>query len=104
MPQDTKKEKQEHQKKALEDAKPFRLSEVIKVLTGLKKAGVSDLDPSYIESKKQLDYWLQTGEGWQGKIQFPHYGRFLELALPGRPGLQPVVVFKMRDSVKEELS
>jgi len=62
--------------------KEERLQEGISLLRQLKETGIRDHSMSYMEIKKQITDWIQTGEPYEDVIPFPEYGRVAEVCLP----------------------
>ncbi len=67
-----------------------RVSESIKILKRLQLVGISNTDPGYLETKKYLDEWINTGEYAHHKYYFFRYGRKAELILLIRKEAEPV--------------
>ena len=72
-----------------------RVKEAVHLLKQLLGTGVSKDDPSYIQTKTFIDAWIGNGLTVDEKIEFPRYGRRLELHLPRRSGKSAEAVFKM---------
>ncbi len=83
--------------------KEMRLKESIEILTKLKDLGISSSLPSYIQVKEQLDKWIKTGEYWDGRIEFPTYGRYADIVLPVRKTTSPTFAFKVHHHMKKKL-
>ena len=66
-----------------------RVADAVKILNRLKMVGVSNTDPGYLETKKYLDEWIQTGEYKHHKYYFFRYGRKAELILINRKEVEP---------------
>lgn len=83
-----------------------RITDAVLILSKLKQAGISDKDPGFIETKKVLDSWIAnaetTGEGWEGKVEYPRYGRVLEMILPSRQGRVPTTVLRATPELREQ--
>lgn len=65
-------------------SKADRVKEAVTILTKLKELGIPDTEPGYKQTKEQLDTWINGGDGWTGRVDFPRFGRRAELILPIR--------------------
>ncbi len=65
------------------------MRDAVKILSRLKLIGVADTDPGYLETKRYLDAWIQTGEYAHHKYYFFRYGRKAELILVNRLEVEP---------------
>lgn len=72
-----------------------KLQETVKILQKLKEMGVVDTEPGYILTKKVLEEWMRGDISRHETIEFPRYGRRLELVLPVRADRQPLAVFRV---------
>jgi hypothetical protein len=79
-----------------------RVRDAVEILQNLKSAGISDQDLGYQDTKKVLDDWIKSGETWQGKVDFPRHGRFLEMILPWRQDRKCTVVLRATERLKRE--
>ncbi len=79
-----------------------RVRDVVEILQNLKSAGISDQDLGYQDTKKVLDDWIKSGETWQGKVDFPRHGRYLEMILPWRQDRKCTVVLRATELLKRE--
>ncbi len=83
-----------------------RIKEAVDILLKIKQTGISDKDLGFVETKKVLDAWIEeadkSGDGWQGKIDYPRYGRVLEMILPGRQGRIPTTVLRATDALRQQ--
>ena len=59
-----------------------RLSEGVSLLTQLRETGVRDNCMSFLVLKQQISDWVKTGESWDGRVEFPEYGRVAVVSLP----------------------
>lgn len=66
------------------EAKPKdeRVKETITILKKMMELGISKMDPSFIDLKQKMTNWVETGNAWNGKIQFKHYNRVAIINLP----------------------
>lgn len=64
--------------------KEDRVKESVTLLKKLIEVGIATTDPGFKDTKIQLDKWINEGEAWSGKIEFPRYGRIADLVLPFR--------------------
>lgn len=69
--------------------KEDRLKDTITILKRLQMIGVANTDPGYLETKKYLDEWINTGEYAHHKYYFFRYGRKAELILVNRKEVEP---------------
>jgi hypothetical protein len=65
-------------------SKADRVKEAITLLTKLKELGIPDTEPGYKQTKGHLDSWINGGDAWSGRVDFPRFGRRAELILPVR--------------------
>lgn len=72
-----------------------RVREAVQILSKLKELGVLVTEPGYVLTKQVLDAWIANGETREERIEFPRYGRRLEMLLPAREGRAAVAVFKV---------
>lgn len=83
-----------------------RIKEAVDILLKIKQTGISDKDPGFGETKKILDSWIAeadtSGDGWQGKIDYPRYGRVLEMILPGRQGRIPTTILRATEALRQQ--
>jgi len=49
---------------------------------------------AYLELKRVITEWIQTGKAWDGKIEFPSEGRTAELSLPRSATLAATLAYK----------
>jgi hypothetical protein len=75
-----------------------RVRESVEILRKLKDLGVSVSEPGYVATKQLLDTWIAEGETREERIEFPRYGRRLDLVLPAREGRAVQAVFRVVDS------
>lgn len=66
-------------------SKADRVKESITILKKLEELGIPSTEPGYQQTKMKLDQWIQGGNQWSGRIDFPRFGRRAELVLPIRP-------------------
>ncbi len=59
-----------------------RLSEGVSLLKQLREAGVKGNSMSFLVLQQQISEWVNTGESWQGTVEFPEYGRKAVVSLP----------------------
>jgi hypothetical protein len=79
-----------------------RILDSVRLLKKVKEIG-ADRDTGYPELKGILDRWIEDGLSFSGKIPFPRYGRYIDLFLPWRSGVEPVSVLKAYPGMKEEI-
>lgn len=72
-----------------------KLQETIHILRKLKEMGIVDTEPGYVLAKKVLEEWMRGEDSRHEYIEFPRYGRRLELILPVRQDRQPTAVFRV---------
>ncbi len=65
--------------------KADRVKEAITILQKLKELGIPTNEPGYLFTKQQLDEWIQGGDRWEGRVDFPRFQRRAELILPVKP-------------------
>lgn len=67
-----------------------RVADSIKILSRMMAQGIPKTDPGYLETKKYLDEWIQTGEYAHHKYYLHRFGRKIELILLNRQGSEPI--------------
>ena len=80
---------------APEKTRQERIIEGIRILKKLREVGVHETDSGITQTKALIDEWIASGETVQGLVEFPRYGRRLELLLP-RKGVA-TAAFKVVD-------
>jgi hypothetical protein len=93
MSSDKPNKKQKELKKPLIE----RIEEGTTILKKLNDIGVPDTVPGYSDLKTQLETWMDGGPTWQGKIQFPSFGRTAHILLPTKIGCKATLAFKLDD-------
>jgi hypothetical protein len=79
-----------------------RVRDAVEILQNLKNVGIIEQDLGYQDTKKVLDEWIKLGETWEGKVDFPRHGRYLEMILPWRQDKKCTVVFRATELLKRE--
>ena len=74
--------------------KENRLKEGLHILNQLREAGVRDVSGGFIDLKKQISDWVTTGKAWDGRIEFPDYGRYALVSLPKSANVHATLAFK----------
>lgn len=66
--------------------KADRLNETLAILRKLDDvgAGPDKGGEGYIEIKKRLSDWVQTGDAWAGKVRFPSIKRVADCIFPNK--------------------
>jgi hypothetical protein len=72
-----------------------RIKEGVEILRQLLGTGVIKEEPGYITTKTLIDKWVTEGKRIEERVEFPRYGRRLELVLPRRGDRAAEAVFKM---------
>lgn len=62
-------------------AKEDRLKEGISLLKQLREANVREYG-GFQDLRERISEWVNTGDPWEGTIEFPEHGRIAELSLP----------------------
>ena len=79
----------------IEKTKEERLSEGISLLKQMKE----HLDPeeeAFLEMKRVITLWINDGKAWDGRIEVPSYGRYIELSLPKSATVAATLAFKVK--------
>lgn len=79
----------------IEKTKEERLSEGLSLLKQMKE----HLDPeeeAFLEMKRVITQWINDGKAWDGRIDVPSYGRYIELALPKSATVAATLAFKLK--------
>lgn len=74
--------------------KEDRLKEGLHILNQLKEGGVSQTSGGFVELKKQVSEWVNLGKSWDGRIEFPEYGRYAMIELPKSANVVASLAFK----------
>jgi len=74
--------------------KEDRLKEGMHVLNQLKEAGVLPSSGGFIELRTQVSEWVTSGKSWDGRIEFPEYGRYALVELPKSAKVSASLAFK----------
>ena len=78
-------------------SKEDRLKEGISLLTQLKEANVRQYG-GFQDLREKISDWVNTGEPWEGSIDFPEHGRIAELSLPKYNNRAAGMNFKVKRS------
>ena len=78
--------------KTIED----RLAEGLELLRALLRTGVAEDDPAYLDIKTKISEWVKTGVSWEGRIEFPHHGRYAQVRLPKNSINSATLAFKLK--------
>ena len=76
--------------------KEERLKEGLNILKQLMDAGVSNKAEPFIELQKRISEWVNTGKSWDGRIEFPEYGRYALVELPKSANVSSTLAFKRK--------
>jgi len=76
--------------------KEDRLKEGMHILNQLKEAGVLPSSGGFIELRTQVSEWVNSGKSWDGRIEFPEYGRYAVVELPKSAKVSATLAFKRR--------
>jgi len=79
-----------------EKPKEERVREGIALLQQLAGTGVRADSPGWNELKEKISTWVSDGKRWEGRIEFPTYGRYADVILPRKAGQVAELTFKMR--------
>jgi len=71
-----------------------RIKESLHLLEQIRKTGILQTNPGYIELKEQLATWMRMGPAWSGNIFFPDCDRNAKIVLPTLPGRTSTVHLK----------
>jgi hypothetical protein len=76
--------------------KEERLKEGLSILKQLMDAGVSNKAEPFLELQKHISEWVSTGKTWDGRIEFPEYGRYALVELPKSANVSSTLAFKRK--------
>ena len=76
--------------------KEDRLSEGLELLRALLGVNVSTADPSYLDFKSKVSEWVSSGKTWEGRIDFPNYGKYADVRLPKSSLTTATLAFKSK--------
>ena len=62
-------------------------------MSKFRELGVADADPSLAQIREQMNAWIRGGPAWQGRVEFPRFGRYADVVLPDREGKIATVDF-----------
>ena len=79
----------------VEKTKGERLSEGLSLIKQMKEHLDSEED-GFIEMKRVITQWVNDGKAWDGRIDVPSYGRYIELALPKSATVAATLAFKLK--------
>jgi hypothetical protein len=74
-----------------------RATEGVEIIRKLRELGVSMEDPYLIAVKNVINTWIKDGETIEETIEFPRYGRRLEMLLPKKKIHAAKAAFKIVD-------
>jgi aryl-alcohol dehydrogenase-like predicted oxidoreductase len=74
-----------------------RAKEGVEIIRKLSDIGVNVTDPAYIYTKDLVNKWIREGETIKETVEFPRYGRRLELLLPKKVIHSARAAFKVVD-------
>ena len=74
-----------------------RATEGVEIIRKLKGLGVSMEDPCLIKTRTIINKWIKEGELINESIEFPRYGRRLDLVLPKKRIHAASAAFKVVD-------
>ena len=74
--------------------KEDRLKEGLHILNQLKEGGVAQTSGGFVELKTQVSEWVNSGKSWDGRIEFPEYGRYALIELPKSAKVVASLAFK----------
>lgn len=80
-------------------SKEDRLKEGLHILAQLREGGVSSVSGGFIDLKTQISEWVSTGKAWDGRIEFPEYGRYALIQLPKSANVMAGLAFKRTRSI-----
>ncbi len=72
-----------------------RMKESVELVSKMKELGVHDSEPGLVQLRAEMNAWIRGGQAWSGRIEFPRYNRYAEVALPDRAGRVASVAFNM---------
>lgn len=74
--------------------KEDRLKEGLHILNQLKEGGVSQTSGGFVDLKSRVSEWVNSGKSWDGRIEFPEYGRYALVELPKSAKVVAALAFK----------
>ena len=74
--------------------KEERLKEGLHILNQLKEGGVSQTSSGFMDLKTKVSEWVMNGKSWDGRIEFPEYGRYAMIELPKSAKVSASLAFK----------
>jgi hypothetical protein len=74
-----------------------RATEGVEIIRKLRDLGVSMEDPYLIAAKNVINTWIKEGEAIKESIEFPRYGRRLDMVLPKKKTHAATAAFKIVD-------
>ena len=76
--------------------KEDRLGEGLELLRALLRTGVGEDEPAYLDMKSKISEWVNSGASWEGRIEFPHHGRYAHIRLPKNSLNTATLAFKLK--------
>jgi hypothetical protein len=74
--------------------KEDRVKEGLHILNQLKEGGVAQTSGGFVDLKTQVSEWVNSGKSWDGRIEFPEYGRYAMIELPKSAKVVASLAFK----------
>jgi hypothetical protein len=74
--------------------KENRVKEGLHILNQLREAGVSQTSSGFMDLKSRVSEWVNSGKSWDGRIEFPEYGRYAMVELPKSASVVATLAFK----------
>lgn len=74
--------------------KEDRVKEGLHILNQLKEGGVSPTSGGFVQLREQISTWVSIGNTWDGRIEFPEYGRYAMVELPKSANISAKLAFK----------
>lgn len=75
-------------------SKEDRVKEGLHILSQLKEAGVAPTSGGFVQLREQISTWVSIGKAWDGRIEFPEYGRYAMVELPKSSNISAKLAFK----------
>ena len=65
----------------------------------LREAGVSQTSAGFMDLKGRVSEWVNSGKSWDGRIEFPEYGRYAMVELPKSASVVATLAFKQKRGI-----
>jgi hypothetical protein len=72
-----------------------RIKESVTLIAQFKELGVAETEPGLVQLRQKMNEWIRGSAAWEGRIEFPRFGRYADVNLPDRAGKVATANFKL---------